>query len=204
MNGATVRVISTKKKKYKETIGKLGTVVGVMENSKLHRVHIDGLENSASMYGDWWFEPDELEVLECMEENEMSTGRNDVRDIKDYKTVELVSNTYINIRASIHKDLICEGLVGKKVAVTDYNNGEPIMYDVAAIVETTQLHKFEVVALIDMEKFKAIRAREQEKADLMKQMKARIAQLQEEQIFELFAEKDNTLAELLAKFKGVK
>lgn len=61
----------------------------------------------------------------------------------------------------------------------------------------------EIIAKVDFSAYEERKAKEQRKAELKKNMDAKVKQLQEYAIFEMLAEKDTELSEMLEEYKAL-
>ena len=154
-------------------------------------VLLDGKFNEHSQFGCYWFEPDELTIIE--------TENNNMLLLKGYKIAQVNVEGYGEQYVAHYEETLG---VGNKVIVSnddDYHFG--IVSNVFTEVCMNRVPKFQVVCKVDDSAYidrchKAQRAR-----DLERKLNAAVADYQKVALFEMMAEKCPAVAELLTEYK---
>lgn len=217
--GKYVRVISTDKTTYiKEgVVGKHGKVDRVSSGSI--GVLVDGMKNEASSYGVYWFDKDELEILEEESEELVMKGYNEVAIVNlldDYNKKDYGFALY----EYESKQLLGKELGNALVVVNPINKDKrslAVLKDIvpADIYAKTNKHAItaQVVGVVDMDGYIArvneeIRLKElaEKKVAIEKELEAEINKRKSVEYYEEMARKyaDNPrLAELVAELKDL-
>lgn len=183
---------------YRSLVGKEGTVVRV-SGTKVG-VEVEGINNEASSYGCFWFNPENLEEINNKEDNKM-----DKKEIKleGYNKVAMVSvdgsdNTYIyalyddNIKVSdyvlvtgVAKGKLC--FVQEIKDVADYEGG----------IYVSQ----EVMCKVDLSDYMDRVDRRNRKEKLKKEMLERRKIIEASRLDDMYAKEDATYAAMLKELR---
>lgn len=175
--------------------GRLGVVVYYTElcASKIG-VQLDSVSNPRSKYNAFWLDIDYLEIIES-EETFM---------IPNYilVTVRFLdgSNTNMTYSYACYDLNILEGDL---VVVKTGHHGFALAKVAEVAPEFAEPVKFgrEVVARVDLSEYEARKAQAKRLAEVKASMDAKVKELQAFAVYELLAEKDPALKNLLAEFK---
>lgn len=196
------RKIST----YRDTLHLTGVVdwQGRRNGWPVYGVIFEELKNPAGKNGRFYYTESELALIE--EEEDMKEF-----DWADYKVacciIEDSPDTQNFAIANFDVENV-RAIGGDAYGVTEDNR----VVNIITIVDGQDLHKHERTGSAPKEELKAVfnggpyRARQErrkKKAELKKQMDQRVKEIQSTQIYEMLAEKDEALADMLKAFKEV-
>lgn len=191
---------------YDKTTG----MIGIVEKggSSSVGVRLNGMNNKSSGYGVFWYKYYELKLTdECItikreEENNMSLIESGATSVIRVRFVE-------GYNTDKKYNFLCydEVKVGDFVVADSNGTGtfakvEEVVTIEDAIAINMQATK-EIMCVCDFSEYNKRKEVKEKKAELKKQMDKRIKELQTSQIYEMFAEKDDTLKELLEQYKGI-
>lgn len=190
-----VKIINTSK--YATgLIGKIGVIESTSCGNTCFGVRIAGCENPKSSVGLFWFEIDEVEFIES-EENVMLSQNEDFT-VAGVKFLEGSNKDKEYFYA-----LFDEYYVGDLVVVQTGHHGLALA-EISSIgwsdKERVKCSR-EIVTRVDMEQFYQRQEKRKALAQLKKDMDKKVKELQETALYELLAEKDPTLATMLADYK---
>ena len=188
--------------KYHDTVHLTGVVdwQGHKKGWPLYGVIFEELKNPAGKNGRFYYTKSELALFE--EEEDMKKF-----DWNDYKVAQCILNglavTDTFAIANQDAEKIKAESFGSPRGVTMGNR----IVNITRVVEGTDLAKYdlptpreELKAVFDLAPYEARQKRREKKAELKKQMDQRVKEIQSTQIYEMLAEKDETLAALLKEF----
>lgn len=203
--GSRVRVIGRGSYKSK-AIGRCGVVESFWSSESIG-VRLEGIENSASKYGYFYFKMSELQFIEVADESVNNyEGETEIMEIKNYVNIALVqflddrrSPAPLYEYANFDQDL----QVGDCCVVMSAHHGLGIA-EVVDFKETAdQPVTREIVGKFDKAAYDARVAAREKAAELKAKMKARAKQLQDLAVFQLLAKEDDEMAQLLNEFKSL-
>ena len=191
-NGDMVKVVSCSKYKDKY-IGAIGTVEKTGFSSI--GVRLKEYTNKNSGYGLFWFDKDELTRMKTKHKEEYFMDKN-------YNPI------IINFISGSNTDVPYT-----YAAYEDYNEDDYVVvhtgHHVMAIAKIKAMgteddnveYGREIICKIDMITYNYRKARAKRKAELKGKMEAKVRELREMALFEMLAEKDAGLSEMLKEFK---
>jgi hypothetical protein len=200
--GKRVRVIKCNSYKKYDYTGKLGTVRSSSSQYGKIYVKLDNEWNPYSDTGLFYFKPYELSLL-----NDNTT------DIEEENNMENITN-YLNIAKISFVD-------GNDSRTFDYANFEPTLkkgdlcvvksahhgLGLAKVVEIVDRNDIqtprEIVAKVDTQDYDFRVASRKDAAELKAKMKERAKQLQDIALYQMLAEKDPEMQELLARYQSI-
>ena len=199
--GLRVKVIEDNR--YHQFAGKTGTIIAWDKGVK-----IDGIENSRSKYGCYWFEAHNLEVIEDNKNNENKTEDNKMALSGNYVVAVVkfengYSNKEYNFALYPNVDGCCDVDVGDYVLV---DNGS---YDVVKVVEikskdeVKNLPTKEVICKLDFSNFNARKKAREDKRKLKTKMDKMLKESQELLLYQAIADKSPEMAQMLADYKAL-
>lgn len=195
-----VKILTCKNKtgQYIETENLCGRIRNDIRGTPENKIAVefDEIKNKRSSYGCFYYNLDEVEFLNTEDfnmQNKLLDGYKVamVKFIDGYSNKEYSYAIYDN--ANIGQLVLCD------------NNNIAEIVDIFDLDECTQKHATrptkQIKCVIDDSAYKARVEKANRKIDLKKKMDERISQLQSEQFYAMFAEKDESLANLLAEYK---
>ena len=196
------RVVST----YHDTVHLTGVVdwQGRRKGVPLYGVIFEELKNPAGKNGRFYYTECELALFE--EEEDMKEF-----DWTDYKVASCIIEDKPETQNFAIANFDVENvraIGGDAYGVTENNK----VVNIVAVLDGQDFHQREHAGSAPKEELKAVfnggpyRARQERrkrKAELKKQMDQRVKEIQSTQIYEMLAEKDETLADMLKAFKEV-
>ena len=199
--GKRVRVKHSDKYRRYDVKGCFGTIMVWYGNTNI-AVRLDNLSNRGSSYGYFYFEKNELEIIEnnneIMEETTMAINTNHITNyLNTAKVVKSDGRTYYfaNYILDLNPGDSC-------VVVTD--NHDMTVAVVAEIIhENNEPMSREVVCKIDTTDYKARVEARKKAAELKQKMQERAKKLQDIAIYKMLAEKDDEMAQLLADYTNL-
>ena len=160
-------------------------------------VTIDGEVNEKSGYGVFWFDANELKLTKEKVQNQEEYFMD-----KNYHPVIINfisgSNTDVPYIYAAYEDYA----EGDYVVVHTGHHGMAIAKVKTMGTEDNKVeYGREIICKIDMSAYNDRKARAKRKAELKGKMEAKVRELRETALFEMLAEKDAGLAEMLKEFK---
>lgn len=174
--------------------------IGVVENTSCGNtsvgVRIPGRENPRSSVGLFWFTEDEVEFIESEENIMLSQNENFL-----VAGVKFIEGT--NKDKEYYYALFDEYNVGDLVVVQTGHHGLALA-EISSI-DCTGKNRVkcsrEIVTRVDMDAYYERQEKRKALEQLKKDMDKKVKELQETAIYELLAEKDPSLASMLAEYK---
>ena len=194
--GVRVRILSDANYNGRFT-GQLGTiayVTGLCAGKS--GVKIDGRKNHNSKYGVFWFEDEQLQIIES-EEKTM---------LPNYITANIRFLDGTNRNTTYAYALYDEDIAaGDTVVVKTGHHGYAVAQVVEVAPEIAEAVKFgrEIVSRVDFSAFEARKAKAKRMAELKRTMDEKVRELQATALYEMLAEKDSGLKEMLAEYKNL-
>lgn len=191
---------------YRDTVHLTGVVDwrGHKKGVPLYGLIFEELENPAGKNGRFYYTECELALFE--EEEDMKEF-----DWSDYKVASCIiedkpeTQNFAIANADVEA---VRAIGGDAYGVTETNR----VVNIITILDGPDLHQHERVGSAPKEELKAVfngapyrirQERRKKKAELKKQMDQRVKEIQSTQIYEMLAEKDEALADMLKAFKEV-
>ena len=200
--GKRVRVIRCDSYKKYDYTGCLGTVRSSSNQYGKIYVRLDNERNPYSCTGLFYFKPYELSlVTECnndiLEDNNM---QNVVNYLNIAKIQYLDNNrpsdyNYANFDASLNKGDLC--------VVKSLNHGLGLAKVIDIIEQNDIQTPREIVARVDTQDYDFRVAARKDAAELKAKMKERAKQLQDIALYQMLAEKDSDMQELLNRYQSL-
>lgn len=194
-----VRIVASSKydKKY---IGMTG-IVDNTSRSDVIGIQIPGCVNPKSEKGIFWFYYDEIEFIES-EENIMLNHN------EDFKVAGVKFLSGSNQDKEYYYALFADNAdvqEGDLVVVQTGHHGLALAQ--ISSIDDTDKNKVqcsrEIVSIVDTTAFESRKAQRVARAKLKAEMDKRVSELQETALYELLAEKDPALADMLNKYKAL-
>ena len=192
-----VKVIDGSKYGSKYT-GKTGVVENTSCGNTAFGIRLNGLENPRSSKGLFWFSLDEIEFIESEENVMLSQNENFF-----VAGVKFLDGT--NRDKEYFYALFDEYYVGDLVVVQTGHHGLALA-EISSIGWTDKERvkcSREIITRVDMSAFEDRQEKRNALAKLKNDMDKKVKELQETAIYELLAEKDPTLAAMLAEYKSL-
>lgn len=180
---------------YRSLVGKEGTVVRV-SGIKVG-VDVDGVNNEASSYGCFWFNPENLEEINNKEGNKMNIK------LEGYNKVAMVSidgsdKTYAY---ALYDDTI---KVSDYVLVTGVAEGKLcFIADIKSVDEVRLDINQEVICKVDLSDYMDKVDRRKRKEKLKKEMAERRKIIEASRLDEMYAKEDKVYAAMLNELRGL-
>lgn len=199
--GARVKVIKQRKYPGEKLIGLIG-VVRTDSGSNVS-VIFDGMRNTRSSYGAYYFKP--VDLVE-VDENDNAVEENTMNKITNYLNtakVRFVDDSY-NATGIFSFANFDGGLKEGDLCAVCTDKGQFRLARVVGIDEsnTEEMYR-EVIAKVHTDEFDArVRWRE-EAAELISKMEARAKQLQDVALYKMLAENDSEMAVLLNAYQAL-
>lgn len=199
---ARVAVSNNKSYKRRNLNGKFGTVV---ENQASYYgkivVDLDTESNPLGRMGYFYFKPTELELIndenDILEENNMENAINYFNTVK----VKYLDNDRPN--AQVYANFDTYLTVGDMCVVKSLNHGLGLAIVVEIIDKNDVPLPREIVAKVDTQDYDHRVAARKDAAKLKAKMQERAKQLQDIALYQMLAEKDPEMKELLERFQTV-
>lgn len=164
-------------------------------------IRLNNHTNKVSQYGVFWFDADKLEIIENCESEETSTM------LKGFKVAGIRflegSNTDNIYAYALYDDEIKKG---DTVVVQSGHHGLGIA-EVACIDEEASPNEVqcgrEIIAKVDFTAFNERKEKAAKMAKLKKEMDKKVKELQSIALYEMLADKDPALKEMLDEFKAL-
>ena len=188
---------------YQRTIGLIGKVDwnGFKQgNTKMYGLVFEEITRPNNTNGRFYYQENELKFLEEEDMKEF--------DWNDYKVAQCGLNgaAATDTFAIANQDAEKIKAFSSPCGVTADNR----VLDLIQVIDGPDLPKYkllvpveELKAVFDQAPHKARQERREKKAELKKQMDQRVKEIQSTQIYEMLAEKDEALADMLKAFKEV-
>lgn len=200
--GVGTRVTVLRQTKYPTEI--LRGLTGIVKNDSGSTVGVlfDGLRNSRSMYGLFYFKPSDLIAVE-----------NNNNEIMEEKNMEKITN-YLNI-AKVQPEHIpgdrvyqCANFdpglwVGDLCIVTTDDGAFAVAKVVEVVDKNDAKMSREVVAKVNMVDYNTRIEARAKAAELKAKMEARAKQLQDIALYQMLAKDDPEMAALLQEYQGI-
>lgn len=200
--GMRVRVVSQDSYKDKSLTGKNGTVAGIDLHYEKVSVKLDGLINGRSALGVYYFKPRELEIIDFMEENNMSINTTNITGYTQAIRVKFIddSSPCSCVYASFEPELKVGDLVVVKPA-----HHKITLARVHEILEGTDYETArEVVSKVYTDDYNdRVKVRTQV-AELKAKMQERARQLQDIALYQMLAKDDPAMQALLDEYQALK
>lgn len=202
--GTRVRVKNPYRYRTEQLYGLIGTVA---TNSGTNiGVNLDTVKNPRSSYGRYYFKPSDLEIVNETNKNmEENTDMSNEPKITNYynavKIQYLDSNTPNNC---VYANFISDIKVGDMCVIKSAHHG----FGLAIVVEVIDRNDFEipvreVVTIVDTRDYDERVATRNKASELLNNMKERAKKLQDIALYQMLAENDPEMAELLKEYKGL-
>ncbi|WP_143452704.1 hypothetical protein [Konateibacter massiliensis] len=181
---------------YKNTVGHHGTIKSEISSAGNYAVKIDDLRNDkfSSATGCFWINKEYLKLES--EENNMSK-------LTGFKAVAVVNQGYKNYHFAIYEDNT-EYQVGDRIIVS----GSETIHTITEIItpeEAEQRYKgnitAEVIGKVDTSAYEERVAKRKEAEELKKSMDRAIREMDEVNKYEMYANQNPILKEMLDKYK---
>lgn len=192
--GDRVEILKSKYSKVRP--GAAGTITNVYSPGSI-RVRIDGIENTVSKYGDFYFDHKHLKNINTESNNEgrttIMTGNYRVANVQFIEG----NNLELKYRYACYDPSIVEGDI---CVVKSAHHGLGIA-KVAYFVDTTEELTREIVCKCDFSDYNKRVENRKRMAELKDLMNARAKQLQDIALFQMLSEKDSDMASMLAEYQ---
>lgn len=198
--GLKYKVLRTKKTgAYLDTIGLIGEVLSGKGGYDNIPLVFKEIKNDASSYGAFYYEESEIEIYE-----EEKMERKECYLEPGYMVVMVRFLDGLN--AKLYNYACYDQFKKGQLAITDKN--KVVIIEDGMTLEECESRCFvkplsQLKCVIDEDKYQARVEKANKKQELKKKMDERVKQLQKEQIYELFAEKDDSLKALLDEYKAI-
>lgn len=203
---AGTRVIVRNPYRYRneQLYGLIGTVA---TNSGTNvSVILDTVKNPRSSYGRYYFKPHDLEIInetnKNMEENiDMSNAPN-ITNYYNAVKIQYLDNTAPS--SYLYANFITDLKVGNMCVIKSAHHG----FGLAIVVEVIDRNDFEipsreVVTIVDTRDYDERMATRKKATELLTTMQERAKKLQDIALYQMLAENDPEMAELLKEYKGL-
>ena len=198
--GMHVKVVRQHKYANINLIGKIGTVKQLYTTEAT--VHIDGLRNQYSATGYFYLKASDIEIINVY--NTVMEENNNMPNVTNY--LNAVKIQYVdNIGPSgfIYANYDPDVKVGDLCVIKSGHHG----LGLARIVEVIDQNNFEtcreVVAKVNTESYDERVKNRAKAAELKAKMDERAKQLQDIALYQMLAEKDPAMQDLLAEYNGL-
>lgn len=199
--GTRVRIIKQHKYKSTNLVGKLGTVKSGYGTEV--SVMIDGMLNSYSVAGHFYFKPSELEIVdECINDVEENTNMPNITNYLNAVKIQYIDN--IAPSGYIYANFYPFVEVGDLVVIKSGNHG----IGLARVTEILDGNDYEistreVVAKIDTRDYDERVANRAKAAEIMEKMKERAKKLQDIALYQMLAKDDPEMMALLESYNSL-
>ncbi len=197
--GKRVRVKHSDKYRRYNVKGCYGTIMTWYGNTNI-AVKLDELKNQGSSYGYFYFEKNELEIIENenMEETIMATNTNHITNyLNTAKVVKADGHTYY------FANYILDLMPGDKVVVVSDNRDMSVAEVAEIIYENSEPMSREIVCRIDTTDYARRVETRKKAAELKQKMQERAKKLQDVALYQMLAKDDPEMAALLADFTNL-
>lgn len=197
--GKRVRVKHSDKYRRYSVKGCYGTIMTWYGNTNI-AVKLDELKNQGSSYGYFYFEKNELEIIENenMEETTMAIINNSITNyLNTAKVVKSDGRTYC------FANYILDLNPGDSCVVVSTNHDMTVAVVAEIIHENNDPMSGEVVCKIDTADYKARVETRKKAAELKQKMQERAKQLRDIVLYQTLAKDDPEMAQLLADYTNL-
>lgn len=197
--GSRVRVAKQHKYKSVDLIGECGSVRAI--NGSDISVRLDNTRNPNSSYGVFYFAPGDLVVID--KQMEVTTMQTNITNYLNIAKIKFIDGLYETKRLYEYANFDPELKVGDICVVKSANHGFGLA-KVEEIVEQNDIAtQREIVAKVNVDAYNERVANRAKSAELKAKMKERVRQLQDIALYQMMAENDPTMSELLKEYKAV-
>ena len=198
--GARVKVVNQRKYPNEKLLGLVGTVRS--DSGTNIAVILDGITNTRSSYGCFYFKPNELiAVDDCnngiMEEKHMAAVTNylNIARVKYINACKDSVFQFANFESDLRVDDLC---------VVRSENDALLVAKVVEIVDSQDIEMYrEVVAKVYTESYETRIQCRARAAELKSKMEARAKQLQDIALYKMLAANDPDMANLLNEYQAI-
>lgn len=202
-----MRVIVRNPYRYRteQLYGLIGTVAN--DHGTNVAVILDTVKNPRSSYGRYYFKPYDLEVVDDpnnknMEENINMSNVPKITNYFNAVKIQYLDNT--SPSSYIYANFIADIKVGDMCVIKSANHG----FGLAKVVEVIDRNDYdvcsrEVVAVVDTRDYDERVTTRAKASELLNTMKERAKKLQDIALYQMLAENDPEMAELLKEYKGL-
>lgn len=171
--------------------GEFGEIVRFYEDSVA--VRIDGHTNPRSQYGAYWFNEKEIEIIESEE----------IIMYGNYVTAEVAFFDGTNTDKTYRYALYDSTIQPEDTVVVQTGHHGLAVARVVSLGEPNGpvSHGREIICKVDMTAFEERKIRAAQLVELKARMDSKVQQLQRAAVYEMLAEKDPELAEMLQTYK---
>lgn len=188
--------IMRKPSKYKKLpVGATGIVTNVYNPASI-RVRVDGFENHASQYGEFYLTAKELKRIDIESKTEGSIIMTGNYRVAEVQFIEGNNTDHKYVYACYNPEVV----EGDICVVKTAHHGFGIVRVVGFISTTEELTR-EIIAPVDFSAYNKRVEDRKRMAELKDLMKARAKQLQDIALFQMLAEKDPEMACMLADYQ---
>ena len=201
-----VVVVSDSAHEYKKRhIGKIGTVEYIFRkssNSYMYGVRFESLHNPMSQKGLFWFE---ARSLDHQSNNILKIESEEIPMFENFVVakIQFLDNPVPVYSYALYEDIP----VGTTVVVQTGSHGFALakIHEIVTDPEAKKdVHKGrQIVCAVDFSAYEARREALRRASELQKQMDAKLREAQTMAIYEMFAEKDESLKAMLTEFKSL-
>lgn len=173
--------------------GELGEVVRAYDGHVA--VRIDGISNTRSKYGAFWFSEKEIEIIESEE----------IIMYGNYVTAKVAFLNGTNTDKTYNYALYDFSISPEDIVVVQTGHHGLAVARVVALGEPggPVSHGREIVCKVDLSAFEERKARAAQLVELKARMDQKVQQLQKAAVYEMLAEKDPELAAMLQAYKDL-
>ena len=196
-NGTRVKILQCRKYKMRYT-GKIGTVERGQDVYPIGGrigVRIDDYENEKSSYGLFWFEADELEIIESEEKIIMLSGYR----LAGVSFVDGTNQSTVYTYALYDEEIAVDDMVVVKTAHHGFAIAKVITLDEGRLGKVR--YDREIICKVDMSAYECRKERAIRAAAIKQEMDAKVKELQSQAIYEMLSEKDPALKALFDEYK---
>ena len=202
--GVRIRVVNCRSYKRRDYSGMFGTIVeNLMRPYGIISVELDGEENPVGGHGRFYFRPDELEIVngnnvDILEENNMQNVINYFNIVK----VKYLDNDKVSSYDYANFDMDLK--VGDLCVVASAHHG----FGLARVTEVIERNDVktprEIVARVDTSYYDGRVTDRKKAAELKAKMQERAKQLQDITLYQMLAEKDQEMKDLLKSYESLR
>lgn len=193
--GVTVKILFDKYNKQLE--GKIGTVERLYDYGKVG-VKIEGCCNYRSSYGVYWFDEEDVEIYNGKEEQFIM--------LNNFKVAMVAFLSGTNTDSTYPYALYDDDLKpGDTVVVQTGHHGlsiaKIIEVNPPGVKQKSVRYGREIIAKVDFTAYEERQEKRERLIKLKNQMDAKVHELQKNAIYEMFAEKDPAMKQMLDEYK---
>lgn len=203
--GARVKVVRQRKYPGENLRGLIGTVR--TDSGTNVSVVLDTVKNPRSSYGCYYFKASELEIIDepnnkNVEENIDMSNAPKITNYFNAVKIQYLDNTAPS--SYIYANFIADIKVGDMCVIKSAHHG----FGLATVVEVIDRNDFEilsreVVTIVDTRDYDERVATRKKATELLTTMQERAKKLQDIALYQMLAENDPEMAELLKEYKGL-